>query len=102
MGMRYGDPTDVAVRRVQVYDEYPTTLRNDGTLYYIASTGNAPKVEVKGVELDGVYAGLPNATLRFAGSYNDAKYKGIRVLGTAGGARQPDHAGWMLTPSRIR
>jgi len=60
---------------VQVYDEYTTTLRNDGTLYYIASTGNAPKVEVKGVEIDGVYAGLPNTTLRFAGSYNDAKYK---------------------------
>jgi outer membrane receptor protein involved in Fe transport len=60
---------------VQVFDEYTTALRNDGITYYIASTGNAPKVEVKGVEIDGVYAGLPNTTLRFAGAYNDAKYK---------------------------
>ena len=60
---------------VQVFDEYTTTLRNDNTLYYTASTGNAPKVEVKGVEFDGVYGGLPNTTLRFSGAYNDAKYE---------------------------
>jgi hypothetical protein len=38
-------------------------------------------VEVKGVEIDGVYAGLPNTTLRFAGSYNDAKYKEFAFSG---------------------
>jgi iron complex outermembrane recepter protein len=66
---------------VQVFDEYTTTLRNDGITYYIASTGNAPKVEVKGVEIDGVYSALPNTTLRFAGSYNDATYKEFAFSG---------------------
>lgn len=60
---------------VQVFDEYTTNLRNDGTLYYTSSTGNAPRVEVNGVEIDGVYAGLPYTTLRFSGAYNDARYK---------------------------
>jgi iron complex outermembrane receptor protein len=60
---------------VQVFDEYTTEQRNDGNLYYTAATGNAPKVEVKGVEIDGVYSGIPYTTLRFAGAYNDAKYK---------------------------
>ena len=27
------------------------------------------------MEIDGVYGGLPNTTLRFSGAYNDAKYK---------------------------
>lgn len=60
---------------VQVYDEYTTNQNDDGTTYYTATTGNAPKVEVKGVEIDGVYSGIPYTTLRFAGAYNDAKYK---------------------------
>ena len=29
---------------------------------------------VKGVEIDGVYAGMPNTQLRFSGAYNDAYY----------------------------
>jgi hypothetical protein len=29
---------------------------------------------VKGVEIDGVYAGIPNTTIRFSGAYNDAYY----------------------------
>ncbi|MCR6654151.1 MAG: TonB-dependent receptor [Cellvibrionaceae bacterium] len=60
---------------VQVYDEYTTTQLSDGTNYYTSTTGNAPKVEVKGVEVDGVYSGIPYITLRFAGAYNDASYK---------------------------
>ncbi len=28
----------------------------------------------KGVEIDGVYAGIPHTTLRFSGAYNDAYY----------------------------
>jgi outer membrane receptor protein involved in Fe transport len=60
---------------VRAFDEYTTSLRNDGLLYYTNATGNVPEVEVKGVEIDGVYAGIPNTTLHFAGAYNDAKYK---------------------------
>lgn len=79
---------------VQVFDEYTTTLRNDGTLYYTASTGNAPKVEVKGMEIDGVYAGLPYTTLRFSGAYNDAKYKEFKFSGL------PAELGNLTTPYR--
>ncbi|MET0380009.1 MAG: TonB-dependent receptor, partial [Spongiibacteraceae bacterium] len=59
---------------VQVLDEYTTQLRGDA-LYYTSTTGNADKVQVKGVELDGVYGGIPNTTLRFSGAYNHAEYK---------------------------
>ena len=60
---------------VRVLDQYTTNLNADGTNYYTAATGNVPKVEAKGIELDGVYAGIRNVTIRFAGAYNDAKYK---------------------------
>jgi iron complex outermembrane receptor protein len=60
---------------VLVYDEYTTTLNNDGTFYYTSATGNVPKVQVKGLEIDGSYSGIPHTTLRFSGAYNDAKYK---------------------------
>ena len=33
-----------------------------------------PLVKVKGIEIDGVYAGIPNTSLRFSGAYNDAYY----------------------------
>jgi outer membrane receptor protein involved in Fe transport len=58
----------------QVFDEYTTTLNNDGKLYYANATGNVPKVQSKGIEVDGVYAGIRNTTIRFAGAYTDAKY----------------------------
>lgn len=60
---------------VGVYDPYTTALKNDGTLYYTSATGNAPKVDVKGLEFDGVYGGLPRTTLRFSGAYNKAVYR---------------------------
>ena len=60
---------------VRVLDQYTTNTTNDGSNYYTAATGNVPKVEAKGVEIDGVYAGIRNVTVRFSGAYNDAKYK---------------------------
>lgn len=57
---------------VQAYDEYNTTLRNDGTTYYTALTGNVPEVQVSGLEFDGYYAGIPNTSLRFSGAYTKA------------------------------
>jgi len=60
---------------IQVFDQYTTTQKADGTQYYVSTTGNAPKVQAKGVELDGVYAGIPHTTLRFSGAYNNAVYK---------------------------
>lgn len=60
---------------VRLVDVYTTTQNNDGTRYYTSATGNAPKVEVKGLEIDGVYGGIRNLTVRFSAAYNDAKYK---------------------------
>jgi len=59
---------------VRIVDVYTTASANDGEIRYTTATGNVPKVEVKGVEIDGVFSGIPNTTLRFAGSYNDATY----------------------------
>ncbi|MFT3930983.1 MAG: TonB-dependent receptor [Spongiibacteraceae bacterium] len=59
---------------VQVLDSYTTQLKGD-QLYYTAAIGNADRVQVKGLEIDGVYAGITNTTLRFSGAYNRAVYK---------------------------
>jgi len=59
---------------IQVVDQYTTDLNNDGTLYYTTATLNAKKVKAWGVEVDGVYTGLPHTSLRFAAAYNDAWY----------------------------
>lgn len=58
----------------QVVDGYTTALKNDGNTYYTSATGNVPKVRSKGVELDGVYGGIRNTSIRFAGAYTDARY----------------------------
>ncbi|MFZ6872651.1 TonB-dependent receptor [Undibacterium sp. Di27W] len=60
---------------VRVLDVYTTNLNNDGTNYYTSATGNVPKVRAQGLEIDGVYSGLPNTLVRFSGAYNDARYK---------------------------
>lgn len=60
---------------VRVVDSYTTALNNDGTFYYTSTTGNVPKVEVKGLEIDGVYGGIRDLTVRFSAAYNDGKYK---------------------------
>lgn len=60
---------------VFVFDQYTTTLNNDGTQYFVSATGNVPKVRAKGLELDGSFTGIPYTVLRFSGAYNDAKYR---------------------------
>jgi outer membrane receptor protein involved in Fe transport len=59
----------------QVFDSYTTDQKKDGTPYYTATTGNAKKVQVTGLEFDGVYGGIPHTSLRFSGAYNHAVYK---------------------------
>ena len=64
---------------VRLVDQY-TTDQNlaadpiNGQIAYTTATGNVPRVIAKGVEIDGVYAGIPHTTLRFSGAYNDAYY----------------------------
>ena len=64
---------------VRVVDEYTTKLNQAaGTpnpTVYTSATGNVPKVEAKGLEIDGIYGGIPRTTLRFSGAYNLARYK---------------------------
>jgi iron complex outermembrane receptor protein len=62
---------------VRVVDEYTTQLNtSNGTpeIAYTPYTGNVPKVCAQGLELDGVYSGITNTTIRFSGAYNDAYY----------------------------
>ena len=63
---------------VRVVDDY-TTANNIASgitpsTAYTSATGNVPRVVAKGLEIDGVYAGLPHTTIRFSGAYNDAYY----------------------------
>jgi outer membrane receptor protein involved in Fe transport len=60
---------------MSVLDTYKTALNADGTNYYTTATGNVPKVQANGVEIDGVYTGLNNIKVRFSGAYNHAIYK---------------------------
>jgi iron complex outermembrane receptor protein len=65
-------------QQVRIVDEYTTNLNIQNGVTpataYTSATGNVPLVKVKGVEIDGVYAGIPNTQLRFSGAYNDAYY----------------------------
>lgn len=62
----------------RVFDEYSTTLARqadpNANDVYTNATANIPKVRARGIEIDGIYSGIPNTTLRFAGAITDAKY----------------------------
>lgn len=60
---------------INAIDPYQTALNVDGTRTYVTATGNVPKVVTQGLEIDGVYTGIRNLSIRFAGAYNDARYK---------------------------
>jgi len=64
---------------VRVVDPYTTALNvaagTPNPTVYTSATGNVPKVEAKGLEVDGVYGGIPRTTLRFSGAINIARYK---------------------------
>ncbi len=63
----------------RVFDEYTTTLNrqadpNENDVYTNA-TANIPKVRARGVEIDSVYSGIPNTSIRVAGAITDAEYR---------------------------
>ncbi len=64
---------------VRIVDQYSTDIARRANpladTVYVSATGNVPKVRVKGVEIDTIYAGIKDWQLRFAGAYNDARYK---------------------------
>ena len=62
---------------VRIVDEYTTALNaaaGINEIAYTTATGNVPKVRAKGVEIDSIYAGIPNTQLRFALAYTNAYY----------------------------
>ena len=83
-------------QQVRVVDEYTTNLNVQAGITpstaYTSATGNVPLVKVKGVEIDGVYAGIPNTSIRFSGTYNDAYYADFPNLA------QPVENGFPLAP----
>jgi len=64
---------------VQVVDAVKTSAKNDGTTYFATATGNVPKVRSRGLEIDGVYTGIPNTTVRLATAYNNAIYEDFKT-----------------------
>lgn len=66
-------------QNVRIVDQYTTSLNIltnvTPVTAYTTTTGNVPKVQSKGVEVDAIYSGIPNLTLRFSGAYIDAFYK---------------------------
>jgi len=62
---------------VRAVDEFATQTNitnGDSTIAYTSVQGNVDKVRSKGLELDGVYTGIRNTSIRFSGSYNDTSY----------------------------
>lgn len=64
---------------VRLVDAYQTALNIaagiEPATTYLSLTGNVPKVKAEGLEIDGVYSGIPNTRIRFALAYTDAYYK---------------------------
>ncbi len=66
-------------QNVRVVDQYTTNLNVQNgvqpAIAYTTTTGNVPKVESRGVELDAIYAGIPNLNVHLSAAYVDAFYK---------------------------
>jgi iron complex outermembrane recepter protein len=64
---------------VRIVDQYTTNLNIangvNPAIAYTSTTGNVPKVQSKGVEVDAFYVGIPNLSVRFSGAYIDAFYE---------------------------
>jgi len=64
---------------VRILDQYTTNLNIQNNIVpntaYTATTGNVARVQSRGIEVDAIYAGIPNLNLRFSGAYIDAFYK---------------------------
>lgn len=66
---------DVFYTLVRNYQQAVSVLDPLNSANNVSYTGNAPKVTVHGLEVDGSYTGIKNTTVRFAGAYTVAKYK---------------------------
>lgn len=62
------------------YDAYATALANDGIARYTSGVGNVGKVVARGLELDAAYNVTPRLSVRFTGTYTDARYRSSVLL----------------------
>jgi len=64
---------------VRVVDQYTTNLNIQNGVTpvtaYTSTTGNVPKVQSKGIEVDAIYSPTPTLSLRLSAAYIDAFYK---------------------------
>jgi outer membrane receptor protein involved in Fe transport len=74
-------------------DAIATALANTGNPVYVSGNGNVPWVQLKGVELDTIYSGLPYTQFRVSGAYNQAIYKDYNL------AARPAEQGDITTPA---
>ena len=67
---------------VSILDSYTTNLARQSNpsapATYIAASGNVPGVRVFGLEVDGSLRAIKYTSIRFAGSYNNAKYANFK------------------------
>jgi len=63
---------------VRVVDDFTTQTNiangQANPIAYVTAQGNVPKVRARGLELDAVYSGIQNLSIRVAGAYTDARY----------------------------
>jgi iron complex outermembrane recepter protein len=86
LGLKGGYFHDTLIVNADIYLDYisdyqqtvtildPVLSAQNGTNTYTSITGNAPGVELQGLEVDAVYTGVKYLTLRFAGDYSNAFY----------------------------
>ena len=65
---------------VYFYDAYATALANDGIARYTSGVGNVGKVQTKGLEVDAAYNVTKRFSIRFTGTYTDARYRSSVLL----------------------
>ncbi len=53
----------------------PLQTAATGVPTFVTTTGNVPRVQSKGIEVDSVFVGIPHTTLRVSAAYNEAVYK---------------------------
>jgi iron complex outermembrane receptor protein len=63
---------------VRVVDEFTTQTNiangQANPIAYVTAQGNVPKARARGLELDAVYSGIQNLSIRVAAAYTDARY----------------------------
>ena len=81
---------------VRVVDDFTTQTNiangQANPTAYVTAQGNVPKVRARGLELDAVYSGIQNLSIRVAGAYTDARYVSFPL------AAKPDELAYLASP----